>query len=304
MLAISHYSFGRFELYPSEHLLVRDGQAIPLAPKAFDLLFALVSNNGRLLTRETLMKTVWPDSFVEETNLTVNISLLRKTLGEMDDGRPWIATAPKRGYRFDGAVTLHDQVQPVTAAGTPISLLSETKAVVPDALDLAAAPSVPQPSAPSPPSTATHALRPRFFGWVLASLLLMCGVFAALLIARRPSHAHELAAELPGTPAGPQHSLAVPNSSVYALYTQGRFYLNKRSVESVQKSIDFFQQAIQAEPNYAAAYAGLADAYALAGSYGNSFWLLVSPCPKPKWPSRRHSRSMIPPQMRTPRWPT
>src|SRR5580692_10892624 len=104
MLTISHYSFGRFELYPSEHLLVRDGQAIPLAPKAFDLLFALVSNHGRLLTRETLMKTIWPDSFVEETNLTVNISLLRKALGEMPGGRPWIATIPRRGYRFDGPV--------------------------------------------------------------------------------------------------------------------------------------------------------------------------------------------------------
>src|ERR1700722_8708903 len=178
MLTISHYSFGRFELYPSEHLLVRDGQAIPLAPKAFDLLLALVSNHGRLLTRETLMKTIWPDSFVEETNLTVNISLLRKTLGEMDDGRPWIATAPKRGYRFDGAVTLHDEVQPITAAGTPVaSLLPDTKAVVPNALDLAATPSGPQPSSPSPASTATHAQRPWFFGWVLASLLLMCGLF-------------------------------------------------------------------------------------------------------------------------------
>ena len=108
MLTVTHYSFGPFELYPSEQLLVRDGQAIPLAPKTFDLLLALVSNHGRLLTRETLMKTVWPDSFVEETHLTVNISLLRKTLGDMDDGRPWIATAPKRGYRFDGSVTLHD----------------------------------------------------------------------------------------------------------------------------------------------------------------------------------------------------
>ena len=86
MLTISHYSFGRFELYPSEHLLVRDGQAVPLAPKAFDLLFALVSNHGRLLTMETLMKTVWPDSFVEETNLTVNISLLRKILAKWTTG--------------------------------------------------------------------------------------------------------------------------------------------------------------------------------------------------------------------------
>jgi len=73
-----------------------------------------------------------------------------------------------------------------------------------------------------------------------------------------------------------------PNSSAYALYTQGRFYWNKRSVDSVQKSIDLFQQAIQAEPDYAAAYAGLADAYALAGSYGNSFLAPSIAMPKAK----------------------
>jgi DNA-binding winged helix-turn-helix (wHTH) protein len=152
MLTISHYSFGPFELRPSEQLLVRDGQAIPLAPKAFDLLFALVSNHGRLLTRETLMKTVWPDSFVEETNLTVNIFLLRKTLGEMDDGRPWIATAPKRGYRFDGAVTLHDEVvPPIAAASTPVGLVPGTTVLAPDPLNLSAAP---------PDRNLLHHLRP------------------------------------------------------------------------------------------------------------------------------------------------
>ena len=221
----------------------------------------------------------------------------------MDDGRPWIATAPKRGYRFDGAVTLHDEVQPITAAGPPISLLPETKDVVPRALDPAATPSGPQPSAPSPASTATHAPRPRFFGWVLASLLLMCELFAALLIARRPNHAMS---RFRVPLRGRSTACLYPTVLFMRCIRRAVYYLNKRSVESVQKSINFFQQAIQAEPNYAAAYAGLADAYALASSYAsNSF--LGSWCrrrPRPKWPLRRHSRSMIPPQMRTPRWPT
>jgi DNA-binding winged helix-turn-helix (wHTH) protein/tetratricopeptide (TPR) repeat protein len=290
MLTVTHYSFGPFELYPSEHLLVRDGQAVPLAPKAFDLLLALVSNHGRLLTRETLMKTIWPDSFVEETNLTVNISLLRKALGEMDDGRPWIATAPKRGYRFDGAVTLTDEKPLSAAPGTPADAPPETTARIAGALDLSATPG-PQPSAVSPPlpptPTATPAQRPRFLGWLAASLVLMGGLVAVSLLTRRMNHGHESPAEVSrvGTPATEQHSVAkpnTPNSAAYELYTQGRFYSTGRSVEAMQKSIDFFQRAIQAEPGYAAAYAGLADAYVLAGSYGSSFLAPNVALPKAK----------------------
>lgn len=288
MLTITHYSFGPFELYPSEQLLVRDGQAIPLAPKTFDLLLALVSNHGRLLTRETLMKTVWPDSFVEETNLTVNISLLRKTLGEMDDGRPWIATAPKRGYRFDGAVTLHDEKPPIAAARIPAGVVPAATAVVPVAPDHSA--TVSQPVALSLSTQApmaTHGQRPRFFGWLLVALLLMGGILAVFLIERRANNGRTAPGEVSEIrPAvAPQHSLATPKSpdgTAYALSTQGRFYLNKRSAEATQKSIDLFQQAIQADPNYATAYAGLADAYLLAGSYGNSFLAPSVAMPKAK----------------------
>ena len=98
--------------------------------------------------------------------------------------------------------------------------------------------------------------------------------------------------------------LSKPNSSVYALYTQGRFYLNKRSVESVQKSIDFFQQAIQAEPNLRRLTPAWQTRMHSPVLTATVFWLLVSPCPRPKRPLRRRSRSMILPQMRTPRWPT
>ena len=290
MLTITHYSFGPFELYPSEQLLVRDGQAIPLAPKTFDLLLALVSNHGRLLTRETLMKTIWPDSFVEETNLTVNISLLRKTLGEMDDGRPWIATAPKRGYRFDGAVTLHDEKSANAAPTKPMGSMPEPRAVAPEALDHSAAVSGPQPVAlamATQAPTATHGQRPRFFGWLLASLFLVGGILAVFLIERRTDNAHIAPGEVSEIrpAAAPQHNLATPKTpdgSAYALSTQGRFYLNKRSAEATQKSIDLFQQAIQADPNYAVAYAGLADAYILAGSYGNSFLAPGVAMPKAK----------------------
>lgn len=94
------YEFGSFRLDPAEHLLLRDGRPLPLSPKAFELLLVLVEKPGKLLTKEELMGRLWPDSFVEEANLTVNISALRKSLGETTDGGDYIETVPKRGYRF------------------------------------------------------------------------------------------------------------------------------------------------------------------------------------------------------------
>ena len=94
------YEYGPFRLDPAEHRLTRDGIPVPLAPKAFELLIFLVQNPGRLLSKEQIMQTLWPGSFVEEANLTVSISLLRRVLGEKDGNVRYIETIPKKGYRF------------------------------------------------------------------------------------------------------------------------------------------------------------------------------------------------------------
>jgi DNA-binding winged helix-turn-helix (wHTH) protein/TolB-like protein/Flp pilus assembly protein TadD len=99
------YAFGPFRLYPAECLLQRDGQSLSLTPKAFDLLLLLVENSGHLVEKEELMKRLWPDTFVEEANLSNNISLLRRALGEGDDGQHYIETVPRRGYRFVAPVS-------------------------------------------------------------------------------------------------------------------------------------------------------------------------------------------------------
>src|SRR5262249_38440845 len=99
------YKFGPFRLDAAEHLLLRDGAAVPLTPKAFDLLLALVERHGHLLEKEELLKKVWPDTFVEEANLASNISQLRKALGDRENGHRYIETAPKRGYRFVASVS-------------------------------------------------------------------------------------------------------------------------------------------------------------------------------------------------------
>ncbi|HEX4945548.1 MAG TPA: winged helix-turn-helix domain-containing protein [Blastocatellia bacterium] len=94
------YEFGPFRLEPDEHLLLRAGEVVPLTPKAFHLLLVLVERHGHLLEKEELLQLVWPDAVVEESNLTSNISLIRKALGDGENGQKYIETVPKRGYRF------------------------------------------------------------------------------------------------------------------------------------------------------------------------------------------------------------
>ena len=94
------YEFGLFRLDARERRLLREGQAVPLPPKAFDLLLVLVRHHGRLLGKDELLKLVWPDMFVEEANLPSNVSLIRKALGDTTEGRRYIETVPKHGYRF------------------------------------------------------------------------------------------------------------------------------------------------------------------------------------------------------------
>jgi DNA-binding winged helix-turn-helix (wHTH) protein len=94
----SIYEFGPYRLDAAERILSRDGAIVPLQPKVFDLLLVLVERRGRLLEKDELMKAIWPNTVVEEVNLANNVSILRKTIGE--NGRQYIETAPKLGYRF------------------------------------------------------------------------------------------------------------------------------------------------------------------------------------------------------------
>ena len=81
-------------------MLLREGLPVALAPKVFDTLLALVENHGRIVLKEDLMKRLWPDTFVEEANLTFNIQQLRKCLGDNARDPVYIQTVARRGYRF------------------------------------------------------------------------------------------------------------------------------------------------------------------------------------------------------------
>lgn len=396
------YCFGPFRLYPSEQLLLRGQEPIALAPKTFEVLLALVAGNGSLMSRDSLMQAIWPRGYVEEINLTVNVSLLRKALGTLADGSAYILTVPKRGYRFNAPVTRESGDFSATAAlpHTDAAAAVDTAALAEagHAVPIEAPPGLPLP--PTPPRA-----KPRTTPGLLrraALLMLALGALASgaiwlvhprggrdaaaptasiairslavlpfELISDRTDEAYlglgltdALITRLSGqgavrirpiaavrryagsrdpTAAGtelhvdavldgtiqrvagqtrvsvrllrvdsgamlwtdtfdspPETVFALEDSisqrlsaalalelsadeqqrlsyhtthssDAYDLYTQARVRLGSRNIASMRTSLDLFQQAIRADPGYAAAYAGLADAYILTGTWSSAF---------------------------------
>jgi DNA-binding winged helix-turn-helix (wHTH) protein/TolB-like protein/Flp pilus assembly protein TadD len=99
------YEFDAFQMDPGERVLSRGGMKVPLTPRAFDVLLVLVQRSGHLVAKRELIEAVWHDSFVEEANVCVTISMLRKALGAGEHSGH-IETVPKRGYRFNATVTV------------------------------------------------------------------------------------------------------------------------------------------------------------------------------------------------------
>lgn len=171
------YRFGPFRLYPSEQLLLREQEVVALPPKAFEVLLALVASEGHLMTRDALMRLVWPRGFVEEINLTVNISLLRKLLGRLPDGSAYIVTIPRRGYRFRAPVT-HEASEPGSAILLPASGIDA-------AFDAPAALDAPRPTQdfvatpPRPPLLIRSPRRPRIMATRLAAMVALAAIALA-----------------------------------------------------------------------------------------------------------------------------
>lgn len=118
------YEFDSFRLDPEEQVLFRNGEPVPLSPKLFDTLLVLVRESGHIVEKEELIKQVWPDTFVEENNLSQYISMLRKTLGDERHERRYIETVPRRGYRFKGNArdVWSDSSETLRTAHTKVSL--------------------------------------------------------------------------------------------------------------------------------------------------------------------------------------
>lgn len=127
------YEFGPFRLNAGERQLLREGQAVPLTPKCFDLLLLLVENSGHLLEKNEILERLWPGQFVEEGNLSFNISVLRKALAENGGGRSYIETVSRKGFRFIGRVEKISSEKPDAALNESERRLSSVKAEGPSA---------------------------------------------------------------------------------------------------------------------------------------------------------------------------
>src|SRR5215471_18111170 len=100
-LTLRHlYKFDAFIVDENERVLLRNGRMVPLTPKVFETLLLLVKNHGSIVTKEKMLTTLWPNVFVEESNITFNIRMLRKALGDTRQSSVYIETIPRRGYRF------------------------------------------------------------------------------------------------------------------------------------------------------------------------------------------------------------
>ncbi len=190
------YEFGPFRLDPEERMLWRGDVPVALTVKAFETLLVLVEGAGRVISKDELLKKVWPDSFVEENNLSQQVSYLRKALDETDSGIKYIETLPKRGYRFiaesregeDGGALI------VTESIRARMLLEEVETS--DETDAALTENIEAPSSQRglgesparsalPGTVAEHARNVRVF-FLLASLVLAVAAMAYFAYSRRP----------------------------------------------------------------------------------------------------------------------
>jgi DNA-binding winged helix-turn-helix (wHTH) protein/Tfp pilus assembly protein PilF len=213
--------FEGFRVDVRKRLLTRDGEPVALPPKAFDTLVALLDRRGEDVAKADLMEAVWPDTHVEENNLTQAVSTLRRALGESRSEHRFVVTLPGRGDRFVADAREVDE-EPARAAKRTTSRSPWPLALVAACAALA----------------------------LLAALAWMA--VAARREATRPAPV-------------PSRAQLAPDPVAHEAYVRGRYFWNKRTDDNYARSIEHFNQAIAREPTYAAAYAGLADAYVLVG---------------------------------------
>ena len=327
------YEFGPFRLIPAERLLLREGQSVALAPKAFDLLLTLVRHGGHLLEKDELLREVWPGQFVEEGNLPLNVSVLRKALGAGGDETQYIETVSKRGYRFVAGVReLNSNLVVERRISRRVVTAGEDEVENAQAIEsLAVLPFVNVSTDPNTeylsdgitesiinslsqlPALKVSARNTVFrykgretdaqevgrelgVGAVLTGRVLQFSdrlIIRAELVGaadgwqlwgaqfdREPSDilalqeeiAREISDGLRLKLTGRDRRLLLKrhteSTEAYHAYLKGRYQWNKRTEEGLKRGIEYFQQAIDLDPIYALAYSGLADCYAVLGTFG------------------------------------
>lgn len=246
------YQFNSFLLDVSERQLFNDNEPVPLTPKAFDVLVYLVEHGGHLVKKDELMNACWPDSFVDEVNLPRTIHTLRRTLSQDDNGITFIETVPTQGYRF--VATVNAVREPSARVHTNGDQNSKAKLQMPPlAIDEMAVRIV---------SKRKHQTR---IVLVTAGLLSVVSLIF-LLSFNFPS-------SVSVKPTNSSTNRYSVNDEAYRFYLLGTALADRWSRDDNRKAIENFEKAIELDPNYAPAYAGLGNAHsmlAIIGGGGNA----------------------------------
>src|SRR5579863_1001504 len=314
------YEFGAYRLDAQSRMLFKEGDHVALPPKVAELLVALVQAAGRALTREQLLRRLWPDTVVEEGSLTSHISMLRKALGNGPQGQDFIETLPKHGYRFvpsvrrvrsgapdsgvDRAMLVVLPFENFTAGerydyfseGLTEEMITELARLSPERLGVIARTSAMQFKS----TTKNIAQIGRELGvsHVLEGSVRRAGervrITAQLIRVSDETHlwaqsyergmddvlevqaevaravAHEIQVKL--SPRDKQRLHPDNRRSIapqaYELYLRGRHFWYRRTEEGMRKSIECFEEALQYDPGFAAAYDGISDAHTMLACRG------------------------------------
>ncbi len=244
------YEFKSFRLNLAERQLLNDKTPIPLTPKAFDVLAILVEKAGHLVEKEVLMQMVWPDSFVEEANISRIIHTLRHALGEDDNGNKFIETVAKKGYRFVAKVTV------VREPAAQKSTNGKPEISPPTGFQL--------PPPATDKSVISHVDRSR--RRTRAILLTVGFLMAVSLFVLLSFNFRSVSSNKP-------NSARSSNDEAYRLYLLGSALADKQNPKDAQKALVAFDQAVTLDPNYAPAYARMANVHsevAFMGGGGNA----------------------------------
>jgi len=250
---LREYEFGVFRLVPGKRVLLRNQVPVPLTGKAFDVLLTLIERSGHLVEKSELLTAVWQEAFVEEANLTVAICMLRKALGDDRNENRYIETVPKRGYQFVAEVHRIDR----SASGSNL----------PDTQATTEAPSYLK-SEPKPPRQPVATSVTVFLA--LAFLLIIAAAIAPFIRNRKSRNGvAEVSSRIPLTVTERFNPMyGTREWEAYRLYSEGRYFENKRTQGALRQSIECYQQAVMIDPQYAQAYIGVADSYTLLASFG------------------------------------
>lgn len=314
-----NYEFGPYRLNLAERLLTREGETIYLTPKATEILVQLVKNAGQLLDRDDLLREVWPNTFVEESNLTQNIFALRRALGDEWTEPKYIETVARRGYRFIASTRLCNgdeeesaEVEPLNGDGVVLPIVVAVLPFINTTGDVSVEylaegvtdniinhlSRVSQLRVMSRSAVfrhKRHELDPQRIGKELGAAAVLVGTIDVRpagiavdvelvsvatgwqlwgesfntdskdLLEIQDTITRQLLANLKLKLTGEEEKRVTAryteNPKAYQAYLEGRYHWSRYTRKGIEKAIGHFREAIEIDPNYALAYAGIVDCY-------------------------------------------